>query len=219
MRISVTAILASCIVGLSACGGGGGSGSSSDSPTPPPVGGNPPPPPPPGPKTTFSDATAASGLNHVYDFDGADDVGLTGTQLLAGGVAAGDVNGDGLIDVYTVAGDSAPNRLFLNNGDNTFTDETARFALDLTHAGSGPTFADIDGDGDLDMFIGSAQEDRIYLLRRDGDAYVDVTATSGIAITVSNTVSAAFGDYDGDGDLDLFTSHWFIDPQADMESL
>ena len=138
---------------------------------------------------------------------------------MGGGVAAGDIDGDDLIDLYFVAGDSVTNHLYRNNGDNTFTDISATYGLDLLHPSSGPTFADIDGDDDLDLFVGSAKAAGIFLLRRDGTSYVDVTAGSGLSISVPNTISASFADYDGDGDLDMFTTHWNVPEQPDTESL
>lgn len=78
---------------------------------------------------------------------------------------------------------------------------------------SGPTFADLDGDGDLDLFVGGLFGDpnKIYQNLNDGSCqFADITAQSPeiVAMEALTTISAAFGDYDLDGDLDMFLSHW-----------
>ena len=137
----------------------------------------------------------------------------------SGGIAAGDYDGDGDVDLYVVGGSDEPNHLFRNRGDGTFYDTAARVGLDITHLGSGPAFGDIDGDGDLDLFIGAVENDPYYLMEnRDGE-FVDVTVTSGIIIDAENTVSATFADYDQDDDLDLFLSHWGFGQQDDTQTV
>ena len=190
---------------LAGCGGGGGGGSA---PAPPPV--PPPPPPPPEPP---------AGIRFVP----VTDVGLrrpianTLTRLsdaerASGGVAAADYDGDGDVDLYVVGDSATPNHFYENRGDGTFVEAGARLGVDFRHWGSGPAFGDIDGDGDLDLFVGAVGGDRHYLLEnRVGEAagrFVDVTDTSGIALSAANTVSATFADYDQDGFVDLFLAHW-----------
>jgi hypothetical protein len=138
---------------------------------------------------------------------------------MGGGVAASDYDRDGFIDLYFVGGDGVPNALYRNNGNNQFADVAPGLGLDVFHLGSGPAFADIDGDGDLDLFVGSVEGDPYYLFRRDGNQFTDVTVNSGISATAENSISASFSDYDMDGDLDLFLAHWGNDPQPDTESL
>ena len=87
------------------------------------------------------------------------------------------------------------------------------------HKGSSPTFADIDGDGDLDLVIGSAIGDKVYILRRDGSQYFDMSVQSGVTISATNTISISFADYDNDDDLDMFTAHWGNSFDIDSESL
>lgn len=199
---------------LASCDGSGGSGAS------PPV--TPPPPPPPPPpaafatQTTFADLSPLAGLNHVFSIVTAN---VNDPARMGGGLAAADFDNDNAIDLYFVGGDGAPNAFYRNDGANQFTEIGSSINLDTSHMGSGPAFADIDGDGDLDLFIGAVEGDPFYLFRNDAGSFTDVTALSGIAVTANNSISASFADYDLDEDLDLFLSHWGNDPQPDTESL
>lgn len=197
------------------CGGSGGSadtGSAVLSPLPP----QPGPPPPFAPKTSFANLTSMSGIDHVFSVTA---VPLTESAHMGGGLAAVDIDQDGLVDLYLVGGDGSANMLFHNDGSNRFSDVTPASNLDLVHLGSGPVFADIDGDNDLDLFVGSVDHDPIYLLRNDAGQFTDVTLNSGISVTARNTISSSFSDYDGDGDLDLFLAHWGNPEQPDSETL
>ncbi len=192
----------------------------SDSPAPPPPA-NPPPPAPPPPAfssaTTFADVTALSGLAHVFSL--ANPMATSDPAQMGGGVAAADIDADGDIDLYLVGGDGEANALFRNDGGNRFTETSVTANLAAMHMGSGPAFADIDGDNDLDLFVGAVEGDSVYLFRNDGNVFTDVTPNSGIVVTADNTISATFGDYDRDGDLDLFLAHWGNAPQPDTENL
>ena len=67
--------------------------------------------------------------------------------------------------------------------------------------------------------MGAVSRDPYFLFENRNGTYVDVTARSGITVTVSNTISATFADYDLDADLDLFLSHWGADQQADTQTV
>ena len=144
---------------------------------------------------------------------------MSDPEFMASGLAAVDYDLDGDIDVYVAGGDLAPNRLFENQGDGTFVDVAPDVGLDLVHKGSGPTFADIDGDGDLDVFIGAVEDDPYYLMENRDGTFVDVTPSSGLDIFAPNTFSAAFADYDEDGDLDMALAHWGNPERDDTETL
>ncbi|MEM1052513.1 MAG: CRTAC1 family protein, partial [Pseudomonadota bacterium] len=75
---------------------------------------------------------------------------------------------------------------------------------------SGPTFGDLDGDGDLDLIMGGLESGPIKLFANDGTGqFADVSAGSGFDRTSSEqTISIALGDYDDDGDLDVLMAHW-----------
>ena len=152
----------------------------------------------------FTKLTAA-GLQRGFGHSASD---LSETARASGGVAAADYDGDGDIDLYVVGGDSDPNSLYENQGDGTFVDVASELGVDFTHWGSGPVFGDIDGDGDLDLFIGAVEGDPYYVLENREGIFIDITHSSGIRLTSANTFSATFYDYDRDGYLDLFLSHW-----------
>lgn len=189
------------------CGSGGGSD---------PVAA-PPDEPGGGPALRFVDVTAASGLERRYGIVAATPGSMS--EFFGGGAGAGDIDDDGDVDLYVVGGDAAPNCLFENLGDNRFVEVAAARGVGIVQKGSGPAFADVDGDGDLDLFTGGIEGSPSLLFRNDGASFGDVTAASGIAITASNTVSAAYGDYDRDGDLDLFVAHWGNPRAHDTEHL
>jgi len=132
-------------------------------------------------------------------------------ELFSGGFAAADVDADGDVDFYVVGGNTKPNHFYRNRGDGTFEEVGAELGLDLVHWGSGPAFGDIDGDGDLDLFVGAVVGDPHHVFENrldESGEFVDVTDESGIRLSTRNTVSATFFDYDRDGWVDLFLSHW-----------
>ncbi len=126
------------------------------------------------------------------------------------GVAVGDVDGDGRLDIF-FAGNQVSSRLYRNLGQMRFEDITERAGVATTRWATGATMVDIDGDGDLDIYVsvsghkGSAPADRANLLFvNDGTGrFTEAADRFGIADT-GFTTHSAFLDYDGDGCLDLF---------------
>lgn len=209
-------VLGSCALALTlltaACGGGG-----SEAPPPAPAAAAPPPNPAPAPQPgqlRFTDVTAQSGIGFTHGY--ANPTPGSEPEEFGGGAAAGDYDGDGWDDLFIVRGDIGPNLLYRNLGGNAFEEVAAEAGLAYTKSAtenyrhSGPAFADMDGDGDLDLFIGSLERDPVFLFRNEGDGtFADVTAGSGLeALSSDHSLSAAFGDYDLDGDLDMFLTHW-----------
>ena len=131
---------------------------------------------------------------------------------MAGGLAAGDYDGDGDVDLYLVADGEQANLLLQNDGTGNFSNVSTEAGVALAgHAGGGPAFGDIDGDGRPDLFVGGMNGSGGRMFRNNGDGtFIEVTETSGIYTQSNeqNDFSSAFGDPDGDGDLDLFVSHW-----------
>ncbi|MDM3870341.1 CRTAC1 family protein [Porticoccus sp. W117] len=201
---------------LQACGGGGGGDGGSNSPVPPPTVVTPPTTPAPA-NASFTDATDSSGIAYQHGYNVPFTSGFDlAVEDFSGGVAAGDYDNDGDIDLFIVRGDIGPNRLYNNDGSGAFTDMAAAAGLDYTLPNSqnarlsGPTFADMDGDGDLDLFIGGTLGSASFVFQNNGNGiFTDVSNSAGLdALTGTNTISAAFGDYDRDGDLDMFLAHW-----------
>ncbi len=159
-----------------------------------------------------------AGLRRVFG-DSSDDF-----ELASGGVAASDYDGDGDVDLLLVGGNAEPNHLYANQGDGTFVEMAADVGLDIVNWGSGPAFGDIDADGDLDLFIG-AIDGAVFLfenrLNEAAASFVDITADSGIILESYGAISATFFDYDEDGFLDLFLTHWGTrrEPGEDTETV
>ena len=178
----------------------------------------------------FTDATDASGILFTRGYQGASTVSEYGKDAdvheFGGGVAAGDFDNDGLVDLFVVRGDIGPNLLYRNLGDNSFEEVAAPAGVAYTksatenHPHSGPGFADMDGDGNLDLFIGGIEGAPSRVFRNNGNgSFSDVTEGSGMdSLTARYTISSAFGDYDLDGDLDIFLAHWGMQRDPDIES-
>jgi hypothetical protein len=150
------------------------------------------------------------------------------TEATFGGAAAGDCDSDGDIDLFVTYGNTGgpdggggPNRLYLNraaeSGALLFEDVAEAAGVANTRPDgrndrhSGPTFADMDGDGDLDLFVGGLHDDPSKIYENQGDCrFRDVTVDSPeiVDMRATHTFSASFGDYDLDGDLDMFLTHW-----------
>lgn len=130
---------------------------------------------------------------------------------LAGGVSVEDFNGDGLLDIFTTAhrlNDEA--RLFLNDGQGGFVDQSAAAGLTGLSGGLNILHADYDNDGDADVLIlrggwlGEAGQHPNSLLKNNGKGtFEDVTVAAGLR-SYHPTQTAAWGDYNNDGWLDLF---------------
>ena len=119
-------------------------------------------------------------------------------------IGAGDINNDGFIDIITT---STAVTLYRNNGDGTFTDITKEANVVGSNRTSAAMFGDYDNDGYLDLMLGSSWAQtpgRSYLYHNNGDGtFRDVTTKAGI--TTAKVWGAAFGDYDNDGAIDLYT--------------
>lgn len=140
------------------------------------------------------------------------------------GVAVADYDRDGDLDIYFVANqqysandESTWNRFFRNEGNGTFADVTAVAGVISRVSGQpfnemgykfGAAWGDYDNDGYPDIFLTNYGLNELYHNQGDG-TFANVTATAGVAGVAGNShSSAAWWDYDRDGDLDLFVSAW-----------
>lgn len=120
------------------------------------------------------------------------------------GVSAGDIDGDGLDDLYVSQPDGLPNRLFRNTGDGTFEDITERAGAGLLDRTAQSLFADTDNDGDEDLIL--LARSGPLLFRNDGKGHLarDPDAFRFAQPLQGSLTSAAMADYDRDGFLDLY---------------
>jgi hypothetical protein len=165
----------------------------------------------------FTDVTNASGLI------------TTGYGM---GVATGDFDNDGFVDVYVT--NFGTNQLFRNNGDGTFTDVSTHSRTDVSGWSVPAVFFDYDRDGWPDLFVGTylrytldrntrcfgpsgavdyctpntyrAQPSRLFHNNRDG-TFTDVTAKSGVGAEYGPALGVSTADFNGDGWIDLFVAN------------
>ncbi len=142
-------------------------------------------------------------------------LGVRGANL-AGGSVFDDFDGDSLPDLLTTSLDADLGAsLYINRNDGTFEDRSARAGLTGQAYALNATRADFDNDGDLDvLLLRGAWETplRLSLLRNNGDgSFEDVTVFSGLAEPIASE-SAAWGDYDNDGLVDLFVCGEYLPP-------
>ncbi|MBW1295458.1 VCBS repeat-containing protein [Aquimarina litoralis] len=184
--------------------------------------------------------TSNQGKNKLYLNKGnfqfediTDKAGVAGNSDWNTGTVMTDVNGDGYLDIYVCAvvglqGLKGKNELYINNGDNTFTEKAASYKLDFENYSTSAAFFDYDNDGDLDMYLlnhavhtqnsfGSAKlrnrrstSSGDKLLRNDGEVFTDVSEEAGIFGGGNGYgLGVATADFNNDGYTDIYVSNDF----------
>lgn len=123
------------------------------------------------------------------------------------GVAVGDIDGDGLLDIYLVSGTS--DRLYRNRGGLRFEDVTLKANLDGEAEGRGAYFVDYDNDDDQDLFVTQVYAPNRLFQNQGGGKFTDVTGEVGLPLRndlVSH--SAVWFDFDNDGFLDVYVGNY-----------
>jgi hypothetical protein len=126
-----------------------------------------------------------------------------------GGVALGDINNDGLIDIFMTS-NMGTNKLYLNKGNFEFEDISEKAGIEGKGWSNGVSFADVNGDGLLDIYVcksgneeGVPKHNELYI--NNGDlTFTEKAKEYGIDEPYGNSTEGVFFDYDKDGDLDLF---------------
>ncbi len=128
------------------------------------------------------------------------------------GQAWADYDGDGRPDLY-LTDFGAPNRLYRNNGDGTFSLSPLAEQVALPEAETGgAVWADYDNDGWPDLYVTNWGANVLYR-NEAGQGFTDVTESAGVGDT-TNGKSASWGDYDNDGHLDLYVTNWSCTPRC-----
>lgn len=211
--ILATICIAVSSVFLISCGGGSG-GNSDTTVTP-----------------KFRDVTAAAGLQYLQHAEKlpascnlllAVEVPVNFTEFcqtdrMTGGAAVADVDGDGDLDLFVTRLDNT-DILFLNKGDGSFENGSVAAGFTLNLKSNGAAFADIDNDGDQDLYVsvmgnvGEAINNRNYLFINNGTGvFTEDAIARGADITSAShhrSFSISFGDYDRDGWLDMHVTEW-----------
>jgi len=164
----------------------------------------------------FQDVAAEAGLTQWHHTAGTPEKRLI-LEAKGPGVCLLDYDNDGWLDIYLVngstydalAGKATPPHaaLFHNNHDGTFTDVTEKAGVANDRWGYGCAVGDYDNDGWPDLYVTNYGQNRLYHNNHDG-TFTDVAEKAGVGVGTAQqliwSTGATFGDYDGDGRLDLF---------------
>src|SRR5256886_8511858 len=163
---------------------------------------------------SFADVARAAGLDFHLTCGSLEKRYIM--ESMCGGIAVFDYDNDGWMDIFLVngstledmrAGKCHPSKLYRNNHDGTFTDETAKSGLGHCGWGFGAAVGDYDNDGWEDLYVTYLNGAVLY--HNNGNAtFTDVTSRATVGNSGHWGTSAAFGDYDNDGYLDLYVANY-----------
>lgn len=162
----------------------------------------------------FQDITKQAGLSGWIHKMGVPQKNFI-VETNGSGVCVIDYNNDGWPDIYLVNGSTfdaldgkepTPHAaLFRNNHDGTFTDVSKEAGVQNDRWGYGCSVADYDNDGWPDLYVGNYGKNRLYHNNHDG-TFTDVAETAGVTGSGNWSPGSTWGDYDGDGNLDLYVT-------------
>jgi enediyne biosynthesis protein E4 len=162
----------------------------------------------------FADVTRQSGIDFHLTCGSLEKRYIM--ESMCGGVAVFDYDNDGWMDIYLVngstledlrAGHCHAGKLYRNNHDGTFVDVSSKAGLNRCGWGFGVAVGDYDNDGWEDLYV-TYLDGGILYHNNHGGTFADVTAKAGVANMGNWGTSAAFGDYDNDGNLDLYVANY-----------
>ncbi|OEK06890.1 VCBS repeat-containing protein [Roseivirga misakiensis] len=171
-------------------------------------------------------SSSETGLNFKNEINSTKDFNILEYLYFynGGGVAAGDINNDGLVDLYFTS-NQASNKLYLNKGDLKFEDVTDQAGVSGNSTWStGVTMADVNNDGYLDIYVSQVGDyklakgkNELFINNQDG-TFSESAALYGLDF-VGFSTQAAFFDYDKDGDLDMYLlNHSIKNPEVFTEA-
>ncbi len=140
------------------------------------------------------------------------DLDITSEDLKSRSADWVDYDDDGDCDLFITNEDNLKNSLFRNDGSNNFTQITNLSIVTDNMNSAGSSWADIDNDGDFDLFVANWDGQNNQLFINNGGTFVEQT-TSVIATDVASSFGSTFGDIDNDGDLDLFVCNAYLTGQ------
>jgi len=118
-----------------------------------------------------------------------------------------DYDNDGDLDIFVSRWNDEPHRLWRNNGNGSFTNVAAQAVLENTIKGQGAAVADYNNDGHLDIYLGSDIGPNLLFRNNGNSTFSEVAAAAGVD-DERRTVDCAWGDFDHDGWMDLYTGNY-----------
>jgi hypothetical protein len=174
----------------------------------------------------LQDVAAPLGIRFTHVSGGTGDLLLP--EMMGGGVAVFDYDGDGDLDLYLVNGNhklpdagrggEVGDQLFRHEADGSFRDVSAEAGLADTGYGTGVAVGDVDNDGHPDVYVANLGPDQLYRNQGDG-SFENVSERFGVDVPGFSS-SATFCDYDRDGYLDLYVAQYVdFDPDHHCTSV